>query len=60
VTPGDAEELAAAVKRLATAPELRSELGANARRRAIEQHGWDDNVQRLLDAYARLRTEATA
>lgn len=60
VTPGDAEELAAAVKRLATAPELRSKLGANARRRAIEQHSWDDNVQRLLDAYPRLRTEATA
>ena len=60
VTPGDAEELAAAVKRLATAPELRSKLGANARRRAIEQHSWDDNVQQLLDAYPRLRTEATA
>lgn len=51
VKPGDREELTAALLQLADFPTLREELGAAARRRAIEHHTWKRNAQNVLDAY---------
>jgi glycosyltransferase involved in cell wall biosynthesis len=44
VNPGDAEELAAAILRLALNPAEREALGAAARREAVDRHGWSRNV----------------
>jgi glycosyltransferase involved in cell wall biosynthesis len=60
VEPGDAAELAAALVRLAEAPELREALGANARRAAIERHSWRENARRLREAYKGMSMEAVA
>ena len=49
--PGDAQQLAAAILRLSSSPELRERLGAAARRAAIERYTWKHNAQRVLDAY---------
>jgi glycosyltransferase involved in cell wall biosynthesis len=52
VEPGDVSGLADALVALADAPELRRELGAAARRQAIDRHGWQRNARRVIDAYA--------
>jgi glycosyltransferase involved in cell wall biosynthesis len=57
VQPGDVFELQEAVISLAASPETRSSLGARARQRALECHGWRLNAKRLLDAYADLAEE---
>jgi glycosyltransferase involved in cell wall biosynthesis len=44
VTPGDPEELAAAVERLALDQTKREALGAAARRAAVQRHSWSHNV----------------
>ncbi len=49
VTPGDPQELAAAILRLALDPEKRAALGSAARRAAVERHSWLHNVARALD-----------
>jgi glycosyltransferase involved in cell wall biosynthesis len=49
--PGNARELANAIRRLAQSRELRARLGAAARARAIERHTWKRNAQRVIDAY---------
>ncbi len=54
VEPGNVEELTSAIMRLATLPELRASLGAAARREAIEKHTWQQNAQRVVDAYREL------
>jgi glycosyltransferase involved in cell wall biosynthesis len=56
--PGDAAGLGDGLRALAAAPELRRELGANARRRAVERHSWQQNACRVVDAYAALADEA--
>jgi glycosyltransferase involved in cell wall biosynthesis len=48
VTPGDVEELAAAIRRLALDPAKREALGIAARRAAIERHSWARNVSWAL------------
>jgi glycosyltransferase involved in cell wall biosynthesis len=48
VTPGDVEELAEAVLCLAQDPAKREELGAAARRAAVERHSWTRNVSLAL------------
>ena len=48
VTPGDVDELADAVLRLAQDPVKREELGAAARRAAVERHSWTRNVSLAL------------
>jgi glycosyltransferase involved in cell wall biosynthesis len=48
VTPGDVDELAEAVLRLAQDPAKREELGAAARRAAVERHSWTRNVSLAL------------
>jgi glycosyltransferase involved in cell wall biosynthesis len=44
VTPGNVDELAEAILRLAHDPAKRQALGAAARRAAIERHSWTRNV----------------
>ena len=58
VTPGNADELGDALKHLAGEPRLRAELGANARRAAVERHGWDENASRVVEAYRSLLEES--
>jgi glycosyltransferase involved in cell wall biosynthesis len=48
VTPGDVEELAGAIWRLALDPAKREALGVAARRAAIERHSWARNVSWAL------------
>jgi glycosyltransferase involved in cell wall biosynthesis len=48
VTPGDVDELAEAVLRLAQDPAKRERLGAAARRAAVERHSWTRNVSLAL------------
>jgi glycosyltransferase involved in cell wall biosynthesis len=48
VTPGDVDELAEAILRLALDPAKRAALGAAARRAAIERHSWARNVSWAL------------
>ena len=50
VPPDDEEALCPAILRLVDDPGLRARLGAAARRRAVERHGWDGHVRGLIDA----------
>nr|MDQ3936097.1 glycosyltransferase family 4 protein [Actinomycetota bacterium] len=52
VEPGNKAALVSALDRALADPDLRSRLGAEARRDAAERHSWRANVQRVLDAYA--------
>jgi len=47
-TPGDAAELAAALERLRTLPDLRTRLGNAARATVLRDHTWDVVVRRVL------------
>jgi glycosyltransferase involved in cell wall biosynthesis len=51
VEPGNANELSAAIVRLAESHELRETLGVAARQAAVERHTWKRNAQKILDAY---------
>jgi glycosyltransferase involved in cell wall biosynthesis len=48
VTPGDVEELAEAIRRLALDPVKRDAMGRAARRAAVERHSWTQNVSWAL------------
>jgi glycosyltransferase involved in cell wall biosynthesis len=48
VTPGDVEELTAAIRSLALDPAKRESLGIAARRAAVERHSWARNVSWAL------------
>jgi glycosyltransferase involved in cell wall biosynthesis len=52
--PLDAEALADALQLLLGNPELRRELGANAREWVARDRTWEHNAARYRDAYARL------
>jgi len=52
VSPGDACDLALAIQRLASDPQLRIELGNNARETALTRHTWRQNARRVLAYYA--------
>ncbi len=47
--PGNVEEFVAAVTALARSPDLRSRMGANARRAVLSEFNWDRHVGRLFD-----------
>jgi glycosyltransferase involved in cell wall biosynthesis len=51
VAPGNVEQLRDAIVRFSSSRELRENLGAAARRAAIERHTWKHNAQRVLDEY---------
>jgi glycosyltransferase involved in cell wall biosynthesis len=56
VPPGDADALAAALRRLRDDPALARRLGEAGRRRLREQFSWPAIVQRWLDLYTGLVT----
>jgi len=56
VPPGDADALAAALRRVGDDPALAHRLGQSGRRRLREQFSWPAIVQRWLDLYAGLVT----
>lgn len=51
VTPGNAQELSAAIIRLVESPSLRETLGDAARSTAVANHTWTRNARNILDAY---------
>ncbi|MFQ5878390.1 MAG: glycosyltransferase family 4 protein [Acidobacteriota bacterium] len=53
VPPGDEAALARAIIALLDDPDLRSRLGAQARRRALERHTWDAHVRGLVSELRR-------
>jgi len=55
VTPGDGQELAQAIVRLAHDPAMRDTLGRAARRAALESHSWKHNVIAALQSEPELR-----
>jgi glycosyltransferase involved in cell wall biosynthesis len=63
ISPGTIEEtiasLADGMQRMANDPNLRIELGANARRRAQEKFSWEEKFERMMKIYQSVvRTEA--
>jgi glycosyltransferase involved in cell wall biosynthesis len=56
VEPGNARELVAAIEKLVESDELRTRLGAKARKVAVENYTWKHNAQRVLQAYESLLT----
>jgi Glycosyltransferase len=51
VTPGDAEELAAALRRLHDSPELRERVGKAGYDRVMERFAWRVVAKRTVEAY---------
>jgi glycosyltransferase involved in cell wall biosynthesis len=51
VEPGNVNELASALVRVAESGELRNRLGPNARAAAVQHHTWTHNARRVLEAY---------
>jgi len=49
VKPGDIQELAEGILKLAEDENLRNELGRNAREEALKKYTWDKNVERTLN-----------
>ena len=60
VEPGNAEELAAAIRLAASNPELRERLGRRARLAAVEKHTWKMNAANVLSATGVCCAGATA
>jgi len=48
VKPGDVQELAEGILRLAEDLNLRNQLGRNAREEALKKYTWDKHVERIL------------
>lgn len=57
--PGDAENLAEAISRLAADTVLRTELGRNARKTVLARHTWRQNARRVLAFYPNARPSST-
>ncbi len=57
VEPGNVEQLANAIVKLAQSPDLRTRLGAAARNIAMQKHTWTRNAERVLQAYDELKDE---
>jgi glycosyltransferase involved in cell wall biosynthesis len=55
VKPGDPNELAVAIRRLAANAQVRTELGRNARDAVLACHTWRRNAARVLSYYASSR-----
>jgi glycosyltransferase involved in cell wall biosynthesis len=56
VEPGDEEQLAAAMTKLAGSSRLREELGKRAREQAVTRHSWRENARRVIEAYRSLNS----
>ena len=57
VEPGNSNELAQAIMRLAKSKDLREQLGEKARRVAVEKFTWRHNARRVLDAFSEWQSE---
>jgi glycosyltransferase involved in cell wall biosynthesis len=57
VPTGDAQALAEAILRLAEDEDLRRRLGEAARKKVVERHTWQRNVERVLVALEKLQQE---
>jgi glycosyltransferase involved in cell wall biosynthesis len=51
VPPGDAPALAASLRKLIDDPDMRSRIGQQARKDAIEKHSWEQHALRLEQVY---------
>lgn len=51
VAPGDAGAIVSACEKLLDSPELRTEMGRRARRRAEQKYNWSVTAEHLLQAY---------
>jgi glycosyltransferase involved in cell wall biosynthesis len=51
MTPGDANQLADQILKLAHDGELRTRLGATARQEAVQHYAWNANVGRILKSF---------
>lgn len=60
VEPGNARELADAIRLLATHSEMRDYLGNNARKSALSNHTWQQNAARVLSRCATAEPSPTA
>ncbi|MCE9590349.1 MAG: glycosyltransferase [Planctomycetes bacterium] len=49
VEPGDARSLATGLRKVIESPDMRTEMGAAARRDAVERHTWDRHTRRIVD-----------
>jgi glycosyltransferase involved in cell wall biosynthesis len=58
VEPGEVTSLTEGLLRLAASPELLRELGAGARRHALERHSWRENGRRITASYRDFAAEA--
>jgi glycosyltransferase involved in cell wall biosynthesis len=54
VEPGNATELASAIRLLSSNPALRRQLGENARKAALASHTWEQNAIRVLSQFREL------
>jgi glycosyltransferase involved in cell wall biosynthesis len=59
VPPGDAQALAAALREVISAPELRADLSAGARAARRHLPSWDEATRRFAAALADLAGNAT-
>ncbi len=59
VEPGDVSELVSAIVLLAKNPELRNQLGQNARASALAEHTWQQNAERVLACIRPTRDRVT-
>jgi glycosyltransferase involved in cell wall biosynthesis len=57
---GDADGMAAALRRLAADRALRERMGRRNRERALAAHGWESGARALLEVYRRLGRAAGA
>lgn len=57
---GDVPALAEAINRLATAPELRRQMGAQGQAKVLAQHTWSHKYPIVRDIYARLIQETSS
>lgn len=60
VEPGNARELADAIRLLAADSEMRSYLGKNARQTALRNYTWQQNAARILSRFAEVQLSPPA
>ena len=60
VEPGNAADLAHAIRLLAERPDVRRYLGTNARDVAVRQHTWERNAGRVMSRFTQAEPSPTA